>query len=91
MRIGDTPGPFALETESHVALVGLLRNAVKQEVPDRVGPERQTRIAIVAGRLEIDGTLAAQIAEDRVMRDLVLPLVQIDARIIGLSVYRQAQ
>jgi hypothetical protein len=91
MRLVKVPGALRLKTPRHIALVRLLGDAVVEKIADPVWRKLEARIAVETGNLEIEWSLAAQIAQNPVLRDFVLPLVKIDAGIVALSVHRQPQ
>ena len=63
-----------------------MRDAVVQQIAQRIGREAEARIAEETRHLEIEIALAVQIAEDAEIGDLALPLVEIVAQEVGLAV-----
>ena len=84
-------GGVGLQCDGRVALVRILRDAVVQEVTERVGRERQARVAADDGGLPVELALRVLEAQEAEVGDLALVLVEVLARIGRLSVHVQAQ
>ena len=78
MVAAQMPGAFRLHAIGDVALVGGLRDAVVENVAD-IGARREEQAGIAPEHrnLDVQIPVRAQIAEDAVMGDLALALVQV--------------
>ena len=87
--IAELVGAVALQPVGHVALVGLLRDAVEEQIAERVRREIQARVAGDERGLHAQGSGRVLQAHRAKLGDLALILVQHIAQEIRLPVDRQ--
>ena len=90
MRIGEFIGTVGLPGQSRIAFEGVLSDAVVEQIPDPVRFEIKAGIAGGERALQIESALRVLPAHDRVLRQLVLVLVQIVAQKVGHALVAQA-
>ena len=91
VRIAELVGGIRLPPDGRVILERILSDAVVKQIPDPIRREMQARVAGGQRGLPVERAFGVLPAHDRVLRELVLRLVQIIAQKGGLTVDVQAQ
>src|SRR5277367_2457051 len=90
-RTCELVGPVRLPSYSRIILESILSDAVVQQISDHIRHEMQTGIASGKRGLPVERAFGMLPADDRVLREFVLRLVQIIAQERGLTVDIQPQ
>ena len=85
VRIPGFVGRIRLRCDGSVILERILSDAVVEQISDRVRLEMQTGIADGERGLHVEQALGVLPAGDGVLREFVLPLVQVIAQILALT------
>ena len=82
-------GAVRLQRIGDVLLVGVLRLAVEEQIPDQVGDERQARVPCGCRALDVEGAVGVLPADHREVVDFTLILIERLAGVGGLAVDRE--
>jgi hypothetical protein len=75
MRIVDRVRGIRLPPDRRIVLKCILSDAVEQQIPNPIRREMQARVARGEAGLPIERAFGVLPAEDRILRELVLPFV----------------